>query len=106
MEMPMVIDNTAPTLEDVSLSLTGDSLQVTARDNQYVAGVVLYNAAGTQVLTEAGAKQEAKPGETLTYTLDMHQVEGERLLLQVYDYVRTAQTIRISLAARDTMIFP
>ena len=58
MEMPMVIDNTAPTLEDVSLSLTGDSLQVTARDNQYVAGVVLYNAAGTQVLTEAGAKQE------------------------------------------------
>ena len=26
MEMPMVIDNTAPTLEDVSLSLTGDSL--------------------------------------------------------------------------------
>ena len=103
MEMPMVIDNTAPTLEDVSLSLTGDSLQVTARDNQYVAGVVLYNAAGTQVLTEAGAKQEAKPGETLTYTLDMHQVEGERLLLQVYDYAMNATTYKIKLGGAATV---
>lgn len=60
MRMPVVIDNTAPTLEDVSLSLTGDSLQVTARDNQYVAGVVLYNAAGTQVLTNVGAKPGSK----------------------------------------------
>ena len=103
MRMPVVIDNTAPTLEDVSLSLTGDSLQVTARDNQYVAGVVLYNAAGTQVLTNVGAKQEAKPGETLTYTLDMHQVEGERLLLQVYDYAMNTTTYKIKLGGAATV---
>lgn len=47
--------------------------------------------------------QEAKPGETLTYTLDMHQVEGERLLLQVYDYAMNTTTYKIKLGGAATV---
>ncbi len=67
--MPMVVDNTAPELLDVSLSLMGGNLTVQAKDNQYVAGVVLYNASGAKILAKTGAKQDIQPGEAAQYTL-------------------------------------
>ena len=46
----MVIDNTAPKLEDVALSLLNNNLTVTASDNEYIAAVALFNKTGTEVL--------------------------------------------------------
>ena len=103
MRVPVVIDNTAPTLEDVSLSFTGDSLRVTARDNQYVAGVVLCDASGAQVLAKTGAKQDAEPGEAVEFTLDLHNVGGEKFLLQVCDYAMNATTYKIKLGGAPTV---
>lgn len=48
---PVVIDNTAPEVQDIRLSvMDGKVLQVVAQDNQYVAGVQVCNAAGNTVL--------------------------------------------------------
>lgn len=62
--VPMVVDNTAPELLDVSLSLMGGNLTVQAKDNQYVAGVVLYNASGAKIFGQnrgqAGHSARAK----------------------------------------------
>ncbi len=55
MSFPAVVDNTAPELLDVSYSMTGNALTVTASDNQYVAAVVLFDAGGNQLLASAGS---------------------------------------------------
>ena len=66
MRIPMTVDNTAPELLDVNLSLMGSTMTVKARDNRYVAGVVLYNASGTKSLAMTGAMQDIQPGKQRT----------------------------------------
>ena len=95
--VPMVVDNTAPELLDVSLSLMGGNLTVQAKDNQYVAGVVLYNASGAKILAKTGAKQDIQPGEAAQYTLDLTGVTGKSFLLRVYDYALNAATYQVNL---------
>ena len=95
--VPMVVDNTAPELLDVSLSLMGGNLTVQAKDNQYVAGVVLYNASGAKILAKTGAKQDIQPGEAAQYTLDLTGVTGKSFLLRVYDYALNAATYQVKL---------
>ena len=99
--MPMVVDNTAPVLEDVSLSLTGNTLTVTASDNQYVSAVVLYNKKGTEALNYVGAKQDIEAGESAEYVLDLSEVKGSKFLLQVTDYAMNATTYEINLGGED-----
>ena len=97
MAIPMVVDNTAPELLDVSLSLMGSTMTVKAKDNQYVAGVVLYNAAGSKVLAKTGAKQDIQPGEAAEYALDLAGVSGKSFLVQVSDYAMNTTTYQLNL---------
>ncbi len=95
--VPMIVDNTAPELKGVALNLVDNTLDVTASDNQYVAAAILYNSRGTRELSTVGAKQEIQPGETAVYSLDLTDVNGKDLLLQVYDYAMNAVTYRIEI---------
>lgn len=105
--VPMVVDNTAPELIDVSVSLIGTSrMTVTARDNQYVAAVALYNKAGTSVYTYTGAKQDIQPGEEAEYTLDLSDVNGKKFLLQVFDYAMNATTYVIEMQIGEELPLP
>ncbi|MBQ7870705.1 MAG: Ig-like domain-containing protein, partial [Oscillospiraceae bacterium] len=90
--VPIVVDNTAPTLTEVSTNYLGNTLTVTASDNQYVAGVVLYNIAGTKRLSVAGAKMDIQPGEEAEYVLDLTGVNGKKFLVQVHDYAMNTVT--------------
>ena len=99
--MPLVVDNTAPTLEDVSLSLTGKTLTVTAFDNQYISAVVLYNKKGTEALNYVGAIQDIEAGESAEYKLDLSEVKGSKFLLQVTDYAMNATTYEINLGGGE-----
>ena len=101
-----VVDNTAPVLEDVSVSLTGNTMTVTASDNQYIAAVALFNKAGTTVYTAAGAKQDIQPGETAQYTMDLDGVNGKKFLLQVFDYAMNATTYLIEMQIGEEMPLP
>ena len=66
------IDNTAPEIEDVSVSLVDGSLDVAAKDNEYVSVVALYDAAGSKALTYVAPNQETA-GETQHVRLDVSQ---------------------------------
>ena len=93
--VPMVIDNTAPeVIGDISIS--GNTLTVSVKDNQYVAGVALYNGSGTTNLTHTGSKQDIEPNEVAEFTLDLTGVNGTRFLLQVYDYAMNTTTYMIN----------
>ena len=104
--VPMVVDNTAPELKDVSISLLDSKMTVTASDNQYVAAVALYNKAGTSVYTYTGAKQKIQPGETAEYTLDLSDVNGKKFLLQVFDYAMNAATYVIEMQIGEEVPLP
>lgn len=95
LSVPMVIDNTAPeVIGDISIS--DNTLTVSVRDNQYVAGVALYNGSGTTNLTHTGSKQDIEPNELAEFTLDLTGVNGTRFLLQVYDYAMNTTTYMIN----------
>ena len=93
-----VIDNTAPEIQDIVMSLMGNGLTVTASDNNYIAAVALYNKAGTEVLTYEGAKQDIAQGETAEYKLSMNDVKGTKFLLQVMDYAMNTTTYVVELS--------
>ena len=93
----MVVDNTAPELEDVALSLLNNNLTVTASDNEYIAAVALFNKAGTEVLAFTGAKQDIAKGESADYTFSMEGVKGSKFLLQVMDYAMNTTTFVVEM---------
>ncbi len=89
------IDNTAPELEDITFSIMR-KMVVTATDNNYVAGVVVYNAGGTKVLGTYAPNQTV-PGETQTAKFDLSEVKGNKFLVAVYDYALNKTTYEVNL---------
>lgn len=66
----LTVDNTAPELLAASKNLLTGDLIIKARDNQYIAAVMLLNKAGSQVLVSALPEQN-EAGETVETVLDM-----------------------------------
>ena len=109
LSVPMVIDNTAPELvgsNPVIIDHASKTLTVTAKDNQYVAGVVLFNSSGTNDLVRVGAVQNIAPNTEAEYTLDLKNVNGTRFLLQVYDYAMNKTTYVIDQTIGDPTALP
>lgn len=104
--VPMVVDNTAPELLGVSVSLTGNTMTVTAKDNQYVAAVALFNKAGTQAYTACGAAQDVEPDATVNYTMSLEGVNGKKFLLQVFDYAMNVTTYEINMQIGEEVPLP
>lgn len=92
-----VVDNTAPEIEDVLLSVVNNQLIVSAKDNEYISAVVLYNGAGSKVLAAAGSKEEIAAGESADYVLDLAKANGSKFLVQVYDYAMNVTTYQLKV---------
>ena len=106
LRIPVCIDNTAPVLEGVYLDLSNNTLLVRASDNQYVSAAVLYNNTGTTALTYTGAKQDAVPGETYDYVLNLDNVNGKKFFLQVSDYALNTVTYVVELQIGEPQPLP
>ena len=101
-----VIDNTAPELSGVSIDLMNNTMTVKASDNNYVAGVGLYNKTGTRVLAQAGAKQDIEKGEVAEYSFSLDKVNGKKFLLQVFDYAMNRTTYLIEMQIGEATDLP
>lgn len=106
MTFPAVVDNTAPELVDLAYSMTNHALYVTARDNQYVAGVALFDAGGSRVLATAGSYADIEPGEEAVYTVNLDGISGRKFLLQVVDYAMNETTFMVETQIGDTVNLP
>ena len=100
------IDNTAPELFGVSIDLMTNSMTVKASDNNYVAGVGLYNKTGTRCLAKTGAKQEIEKGEVAEYSFSLDKVNGKKFLLQVFDYAMNRATYLIEMQIGEATDLP
>ena len=89
----VTIDNTAP--EIISAVLNGDTLTVTAKDNQYISAVALVNKGNTQTYAASGSNETQKAGDTVKFELDVADVNKDQLYLQVYDYALNVSTYAV-----------
>lgn len=91
-KMQVTIDNTAPTIRGASYDAATKKLTVTARDNQYVAAMMVYNADGSGLI-DAGTPNQTVQGALAGVALDLSGVQvGKKFLVQVCDYAGNATT--------------
>lgn len=102
--MPVVIDNTAPEISDIQLvtslinSDSNNAIDVTAGDNQYIAGVFLYDSEGNE-LGSYGSDPDAEAGETAVYRFEL--TDTDKYFIQVFDYANNCSTYKINLNDED-----
>lgn len=99
--IPVTIDNTAPKIEEVSLNLINNTLSIDAIDNQYVAGIGLWNSTGTNLITYTGSVADTETGQTNRYTIDLSKANGSKFLIQVYDYAYNTTTYELKMDLGD-----
>ncbi len=105
--IPFTIDNTAPEIEDVVCKDTNsdgkdDEISVSITENQYVAGVVFWDAYGKDFIAGYTLDQD-KPGVETTVDVEASDLEGDNVyLLQVYDYANNCTTYRVFLNMEPT----
>ena len=76
-EIPLTVDNTNPKITRISLDENNNVLKVTVQDNQYVAGVRLYNKTGDALIAEVGSDPDAKAGETGEFLIPVDGIKGK-----------------------------
>ena len=98
MEMPFIVDNTAPVItgDSVVIDTEKNVLRLTVSDNQYVAGVVLYDVTGRKQLALCGADQDAPAGSTVTMEIPLDNVNGYKFVIQVSDYAVNKATYKLT----------
>ena len=92
----LTVDDTAPEITAISKDLMTDQLIVTAKDNQYIAAVMVYDNNGMELLASTLVEQtEAGVGGTATLDLAGMNV-GEKCLVRVADYAGNETTYRLT----------
>ena len=95
MEFPFTIDNEYPEILDVAVDTERNVMLVTASDDQYLAGVQLYDVTGRYLLSKAGTTADAQSGATITFELPLDGVDGYKFIIQTSDYASNLATYEI-----------
>ena len=111
--MTATIDNTAPELVDAAVigydadTFDWDEFEITAKDNQYISAIAVFNDAG-DVLYIGYPDPEAAKGEEMIVTLNHEAIQEElaldkqtKLLVQVYDYAANVTNYKLNLDTDD-----
>lgn len=90
-----IVDETNPKVEGMEHDSQG--FTITASDENYIAGVVLYSGTGDEVIAYTGAKDDIRKGESAEYEINCGHLKDNKYLLQVYDYAMNAATYYIEV---------
>lgn len=95
--MQFTIDNETPVLDESSVQIDTEKnvLRLTATDDQYLAGAILYDNTGRNIISRVAAPEDAKPGEPVTLEFDLTSVSGYRFVIQVGDYAANFVTYKL-----------
>ncbi len=92
----VTIDNTAPEVTEITANLIGTpGINVVAKDNQYIAAVVVMNSNGTKELA-AVAPNQTTANEEIKVTLE--NIDASKFQVVVYDYALNATTYEVTMA--------
>ena len=90
MEVPFTVDNEAPVIEKVVVDVKNNVMKVTASDDQYLAGVVLYDVTGNRRLAYTGTTPAA-----ITFEIPLTGVNGYKFVIQNADYAANFATYEL-----------
>ena len=97
----MMVDNTAPVVEDISKSMLNNKLTITASDENYLAAVQVTNLTGKTVFASVNPNQKEK-GEAVSIVVDLGNANvGKKYLVTVADYAGNRATYQVSSGAED-----
>lgn len=99
LEIPLVIDNTAPEATKIAAVLDGNdisSLDVTVTDNRYVAAVYLLTSSG-EVL-DVSAVNQTECGQRTTINMDVSQIDKDIIYVAVVDYAGNETDYRVKIS--------
>lgn len=106
MEVPFTVDVEGPKILDVKVDTENQVMLVTASDDQYLAGVLLYDVTGRKLLKSVGTTADAKPGETITFSIPLEGISGYKFIIQTSDYAANFATYRIRETVGDPEPLP
>lgn len=96
--IPFTVDNTAPEIIG-EITCKDGVMDITAKDNQYIAGIFVYDEEGTQVAA-IGPDLQAEAGETMDLFVGVG--EATRFIVEIYDYAANCSAYKINLNAGET----
>jgi len=96
LSIPVTVDNSVPFIVDVTVD--GNTMDVIAHDNQYIAAVALYEEDGTMI-DYFGSVKEIRKGEQATFSFDLSGFDEipDHFLVEVYDYAMNLATYKLNL---------
>ncbi len=96
-KVQFTIDNLAPELDETSVVVDTEAnvLRLTAKDDQYLAGAILYDNTGRKILNRVAAPEDAQPGEAITLEIPLGNISGYRFVIQVGDYAANFTTYKL-----------
>jgi hypothetical protein len=97
----VTVDNKVPELMDLVVDAENNVMNLTVADNQYIAGVILYDGSGQEVLAYKGSNPDQAAGDTLQYTLDLTGINGDGFCVQVVDYASNVSTYELDIQIGD-----
>lgn len=100
----LTVDNTAPEILDATYSrnlVTGAAkLNITARDDRYVAAILVSNARQTEYLARQGADQR-EPGAATEIEVDISEVTASDVVVMAVDYAGNVTAYQVSLGVGE-----
>lgn len=97
------VDNTAPELYgDNALSLENNTLTFTAKDNQYIAAVILLDSSGKSAVEYYYPEMaEDQVGQAITGSFDLSSYSGSRAVLAFCDYAGNETYYSVNLSGEQ-----
>ena len=91
------IDNEAPVLDESSIVIDTEKnvLRLTAKDDQFLAGAILYDNTGRKILNRVTAPEDAQSGQSVTFEIPLGNISGYRFVIQVGDYASNYATYKL-----------
>ncbi|MBR0138608.1 MAG: Ig-like domain-containing protein, partial [Erysipelotrichaceae bacterium] len=83
--LEFTVDNTAPEIISAELNEDKTELTVTAKDNQYIAAIVLTDVSG-QITYDAKLPAQTSAGQQVEVTFDISDLDAEAIVIMAGDY--------------------
>ena len=103
--IPYTVDNTDPVISDIQYSKSikdgSESFTVIASDNQYIAGVLLWDYEGNLIDLGFPSENEEPGTGDVEYTLAVDTTEESKFLIEVYDYAYNCAAYKINMNAEE-----
>ena len=105
MEIPVMIDNTAPVFDAVFGDRVEDGvmLALSLSDNGYLAGLFVMDETGNNIMKAYGPREDEKTGrrDSQKYIVNLDGNVPDHLLVVAFDYASNATSVEINLNTEE-----